>query len=85
METLGALEERILQLIGKLHDYKVEVAALKNERDQLYTQVEQLENSLLKNSASVETLTLEKHETNELVQGLISSIEDLLVNHEDRA
>jgi len=83
METLKLLEQRIEQLLDLIKELKAGNARLTEENARLTENLETLESSVLKETASIEELNQEKALTKRVVDDLIRNI-DSLVEHENR-
>lgn len=83
LEKLNLLEKKILSLVEMVKSEKEQSAKLAQEKAQLASRLEMLENSLLKGSQNIEELNQERVLTKMVVDELINSI-DRLVEQEPR-
>jgi hypothetical protein len=78
LDQLQQLEKKVTLLIGMVRDEKVFNEQLAQENKELIGRLEALENSLLKETKSMEELHQERALTKNVVDELISSIDKLV-------
>ncbi len=78
LEKLNVLEKKVASLIELIKAEKAANTLLMEENEALSGRLEALENSLLKESKSIEELNQERAMTRMMVDDLISSIDKLV-------
>jgi chromosome segregation ATPase len=78
LERLQALEKKIAHIIDLLHAERERTASLGEEKNTLLARIEAMENSLLKETKSIEELSQERVRTKQMVDDLIQTIDDLV-------
>lgn len=78
MKNMSVLEQKIEQLVLFIQKLQSDNAAISDENKDLKKQIKALENSMLKETKSMEALNEEKEMTKSVVDNLIKSIDSLV-------